>query len=626
MSNINHFRSISILLLFVICLLCGGAEAQQNGTGSDLDDVGREDPFAELPKKIITVPPVLRRDTPGVYAEKDSPELFIETVTLKFLNAKTIQMAVRSLSSRYGVVVVDTESNCLIISDTKESLARIVKKVMELDKMPARTVSAEKVALKYLRASNVLDVLKNMSSPHGSISVDAESNSLIIRDTRENMDRIICEIEKIDRDEPRVMFVETITLQFLKAENLKSAIEPMCSEHGTISVDKESNSLIVRDTLENLERMKEQVAKLDGAPQMLFVETVTLKFLKAENLKSAMDSMSSEYGSIAVDVDTNSLVVCDTRDNVQKIVAEIRKADRTPAQIMIEVVIADVQLDDDTQTGVNLYRLFPSTRQYYHSHFSDSITREGYFNETTGILDSTLHALLGKGAHFIFANLDIEAAVHLLQEKHNVEILANPRVLVVSGQVAEIKTVEEIPYQERFQTAGGGGGLGAMTSIQFKEVGVMLNVKATLTDERKILLQVKPEQSVRTGEADVGGEGGAYPVPVVDTRSADSTLLMEDGQVVIMGGLRRKETSVTKEQVPLLGDIPVIGFFFSSNSVKVHNSELLVFISPHIYTEKPLTEEQLNLFNELRGKSPLSLHSQPDPAEELMSVLTVETE
>jgi len=623
MNNVKSFRLILVPALFVTCLLYGPAQGQPSRGGSNADDVGREDPFAELPRKTIKVPSILRRSSATVAPGNDTPELFIETVTLNFLNAKTIQAAVKRLSSRYGIVVVDPENNSLIISDTKDNLAAIISKVTKLDKMPARTVFAERVELNYLKASNVLAVIGDMSSPNGSISVDAESNSLIIRDTSPNLETIIAEIKKLDTARPEPMLIETITLQFLKAENLKDAIIPMCSDYGSISVDKESNSLIVRDTLENLKKIKQQIEKLDGAPQKMFVETITLKFLKAENLKSAIDSMSSEYGSIAVDVDTNSLIVCDTGDNVEKITAEIRKADRTPEQIMIEVVIADVQLDDETQTGINLYRLFESDNYWYEHRFSDAVSREPISGEITGLLDRTLYTLSENthGGFFFFFNKKIDAAINLLQQKHNVEILANPRVLVVSGQTAQIKTVEEIPYQERFQTAAGGGGTNAIASIRFKEVGVTLDVKATLTDEGKILMDIKPEQSVQTGEAD----NTDLSAPVVDTRSAESTLLLEDDQVVVMGGLRRKERLIQKEQVPLLGDIPVLGFFFSSNNVEVNSSELLVFISPHILGDEPLSQEYLSRFNELRNKPILSLPDDTDPATELMSVLTVET-
>ncbi len=91
----------------------------------------------------------------------------------------------------------------------------------------------------------------------------------------------------------------------------------------------------------------------DEDSQGLFLETVTLKFLDAKNLKQAINKMSSEYGSIATNQKTNSLIVCDTKEYLARILTEIKKADKTPQQIMIEVVLLDVQLDDDTEIGIN---------------------------------------------------------------------------------------------------------------------------------------------------------------------------------------------------------------------------------------------------------------------------------
>ena len=85
----------------------------------------------------------------------------------------------------------------------------------------------------------------------------------------------------------------------------------------------------------------------------LFLDTITLKFLDAKNLKNAMTNMSSEYGSISADAKSNSLIVCDTEEKLKKILKEIRSADKTPKQIMVEVVILDVKLENDTEIGFN---------------------------------------------------------------------------------------------------------------------------------------------------------------------------------------------------------------------------------------------------------------------------------
>ena len=149
---------------------------------------------------------------------------------------------------------------------------------------------------------------------------------------------------------------------------------------------------------------------------------------------------------------------------------------------------------------------------------------------------------------------DIRNVLHLLQEKTNVDILASPRVMVVSGQKASIKTVEEIPYQEITQSSSGGGGNNAITSTEFKDVGVTMEVKATVTDEGKILLIVSPSQSVTTGTS-IGG------VPVIDKREATTTLLMDDGQVVVMGGLRSQNTQITKDSGAFAGRFAAHWFY-----------------------------------------------------------------
>jgi len=333
----------------------------------------------------------------------------------------------------------------------------------------------------------------------------------------------------------------------------------------------------------------------------LFVQTVTLKFLRAANLKAAMAKMSSGYGSIGVDDNTNSLIICDTNDNLEKILAEVEKADQTPKQIMIEVVIIDVLLKNDTEIGIDWDLL---SAENYNIGYRQSMVYPYRLTTATSAVDvgnaTNYMTTGGLGGEVSVVSGTVRNVVHLLQEKRNVDILASPRVMVVSGQEAEIKTVEEIPYQERTDTSQGG----QLTSTQFKEVGVTLHVKATVTSDGKILLVVKPKQSVNTGVS-------ISSVPVVDTREASTTLIMDDGQMVVMGGLRRQETRLIKYQVPLLGDLPLIGLLFSDDQKVVENSELLVLLSPHVYKGEPAPAEAMARYNQITGKSLLLPPAEP---------------
>ena len=341
-------------------------------------------------------------------------------------------------------------------------------------------------------------------------------------------------------------------------------------------------------------RKKLRTTSYDTGPVPdLFVETVMLKFLKASNLEKAIKMMSSDYGNITTDSETNTLIICDTEEKLEKIVAQVRKADRTPRQILIEVVIIDVQLDDDTEIG------FDWEHQYSPVHSTN------FIQTLAGVSASS------SGAAFNLIEQGIGVTVQALQTTSDVEILATPRVLVVSGQEAFIQAVDEIPYTEITDTSTGGDS--AMTSTEFKEAGITLTVKAILTDEDQILLGIDAQQSINAG---INSSLGIN-VPVVNKRNAKTDLLMRDGQVLVMSGLRQRETKLTVSKIPLLGDLPIIGGLFSNDKTEVEHSELLIFISPHIYKDNGPTEQQMERFNEIKDKPPLKLPDRGRPLYEL---------
>ena len=326
----------------------------------------------------------------------------------------------------------------------------------------------------------------------------------------------------------------------------------------------------------------------------LFVKTVTLKFLDAKNLRTAIASMISGHGNISIDGKSNSLIVCDTKENLEKILAQIRQADRTPEQIMVEVVILDVQLDDDTEIGINWDILSDKTYDIgYRQNFTTS--RLGSTIESAANIGSaTAFNTTGLGGAFSVISGTIRNVVHLIQEKRDVEILASPRVMMVSGQTANIEAVDEIPYLEVSQTTQGG----ELTYYEFKLVGVKLQVSATLTDGNDILLTVDAEQNVQVGTT---------TPPRVDTRKAKTSLLLKDGEVVVLGGLRRQEKTKEVDQIPILGDIPLLGLLFKSTDTVIKNSELIVFLSPHIYKGEPMSEDEMAKFKEISERPMLSM-------------------
>ena len=342
----------------------------------------------------------------------------------------------------------------------------------------------------------------------------------------------------------------------------------------------------------------EQAAVLPAPPE-LSMETIVLKFLDAKSLKNVLDRMVTQYGTAAINEKTNSIVICDTPKNLAKILVEVKKIDQTPRQIMIEVVIMDVKLNDDTEVGVNWDLLSHDLYDVvYRQNLTSTRLRSTPATEET-IGNATVFNTVGIGGDLSLVSGTIRHVLHAIQQRRNVEILASPSTLVVSGQSATIKAVEEIPYEEVMDTAQGGAA--ALTTTEFKEVGVNLQVSAVVTDGNNIFLTVDAEQNVRTGES-------ARGVPVVDTRRATTALLLKDNQTIVIGGLRRTEKTQEISQIPILGDLPLIGLLFRSTATVTTRSELVVLLSPHICNDEPIPAAVMAERNRLREMSLLSQH------------------
>ena len=561
---------------------------------SSPSEVGRNNPFEKLPSE-----PRATRQRPARTSGplEETPKLFLEIVTLKYRDAKSAGTALQYMSSSFGNIAILEKSNSLIIFDTEENLERILAEIKKIDKrIPDLLVKA--VTLKSLDPNNVKAVLEKMSSASGNITIVDKSNSLIVCDTKENLERILSEIKKMDEPIPGLL-TEAVTLRFLNAKSAKAALEKMSSGYGSISIIDKTNSLIICDTRRNLDMILAEIEKIDTPTPGLSMQTVTLKFLDAdEDLKKVLERMVSQYGSIAINETSNSLIICDTKENLAKILAEIKKADKTPQQIMVEVFILDVKLEDDTEIGVNWDLL--SDKNYdisYRQNFTAS--RLGSTIESADTIgNATAFDTTGLGGDFAMISGTIRNVVHMLQQKKEVEILASPTAMVLSGQSATIKAVEEIPYEEISDTSMGGAA--ALTSTKFKPVGVNLQVTATITDGNGIFLTVDAEQNVKTSESRNG-------VPVVDTRKVQTSLLLSDGQIVAIGGLRRRENTKKVDQIPILGDLPIIGELFKNTIMVTNNSELVVLLSPHIYKGEPVPSAAMAAYNEIRDRSILSI-------------------
>ena len=206
-------------------------------------------------------------------------------------------------------------------------------------------------------------------------------------------------------------------------------------------------------------------------------------------------------------------------------------------------------------------------------------------------------------------SIDIDFLLRAQKENIDAKLLANPRILVLDNESAVIKIISEIPYVELTETSDGG----SMGTTAFREVGVTLAVIPHITRDEMVRLQLKPVFSVETGAVDVGS-GSQYAQPVVDKREADTTLLIKNGQTVVLGGLRKRTATLQVNKVPLLGDMPVLGPLFKFEGEETVTSELVVFVTPRIVEQPSMSEIEAKHFDVTNFEGPAVISTKAEKA------------
>ena len=353
--------------------------------------------------------------------------------------------------------------------------------------------------------------------------------------------------------------------------------------------------------------------------EKLVTKIYRVNYADIKEVEKSLSKFVSQRGAITTNQGTSNIIVKDTESNIKAIGTFIEDIDRVTPQILVESRIYDITSKNALDLGVEWNS--GSRTQY----FSDgaAVVPPGTMGETktgktypfeTGLFSGDTVQTTGVTGMLKFGwlsnNLDIDATIKAQKNITDAKLLANPRILVLDNETATISIISELPYQELTQTSGGGN----IGSTSFKDVGVKLKVTPHLARGDKIRMKVEPEFSIKTGSVTFSSGALSYPQPIVDSRTAATTLLVDSGQTVVLGGLRKKDVSKSVNKIPLLGDIPIICYLFRFEGESTTNSEMVVFITPRIVNEASLTERENKQYEitEFRGPEPQQTRAEKD--------------
>ncbi|MBL0710179.1 MAG: type II secretion system secretin GspD [Colwellia sp.] len=524
----------------------------------------------------------------------------------------------------YGYAAVEMQGNIIKIirnKDAKTSSIPVVGSHSDIlgDEMVTRIVEVKNVTVREL-----VPLLRQLSDQAGGGNVTNydPANVIMLTGTAATVNRLVKIIERVDRAGDQD--VEIIKLQYASAGEIVRIVEAMNKPSGgkagrptflipKIVADERSNSVIVSGEIKARERVIRLVKRLDSELETSGNTRVYyLKYSKAEDLVKVLNGVSKTISSeekstkvksnkkaetsIEAHESTNSLVITGQPEMLRSLATVIRKLDVPRAQVHIEAIIVEVYETEGMQLGVQWYSEDGAFTQFTNG--TVPITNLGAAGKmaegekgTTVIKEngdtvvnpdqngdySLIAQLLGSvsGGMFGIMKNDWGAIVQAVSQDVNSNILATPSITTLDNEEAYFLVGQEVPIITGSQT--GSNNSNPFQTVDRQEVGIKLLVTPQINEGNSVQLTIEQEVSSVSGATDVD--------IAINKRQIKTTVMVETGQTVILGGLIDEDVQESVQKIPLLGDIPIIGNLFKSTSNTTRKRNLMVFLRPKIITD-----------------------------------------
>ncbi len=374
------------------------------------------------------------------------------------------------------------------------------------------------------------------------------------------------------------------------------------------------------------------------APPVLFTKVIQLKYASVSNMiDSAQSVLSDKRSKVLTDPRTSQLVVVATDPEQQAVDALVQQLDKPTRQVLIETRLVEISTNPRTQKGVD----WSGTLQQQHVSFGNGnslgtftttfpstgsdpagVATSGGTSTTAG---SVVNAVGGGGfswntkggltPNIGFLNADgMSAVLSFLNSSADAQIMSTPRIVTLDNEQATISVTRGYPV---FQVSAGTANTAGGSSVSYSNVGTVLMVTPRISANDYIWLKVIPEVSSFFGNfsqsVSSGGSGSATAVltaPVFDTRILTTQVMIPNSNTLVMGGLVTDNPNGTYTKVPLLGDVPGLGFMFRSEDKHLNKDNLLIFITPTIVKD---TDFQTSKSGEFLKSKPEQLKQTMNP-------------
>ena len=511
-------------------------------------------------------------------------------------------------------------------------------------------VAPEELVTRVIAAQNVdsaelVKILRPLIPQYGHIAAVAQPNVVIISDHADNIIRLkklIDNIDVADEDE-----VQMVTLKEAWVGSVVAILEKVAPEQIgrnakgpqriQIIANERNNSLVLRGKPRPVAEVLKIVDKLDQpATTTDATQVIRLKHADAVNVatilngilsgRSAGEGEVAQETTIQPDETLNAIVVRADPGAMQEILAIIDKLDARKEQVLIEAAIVEVTVNDDRSLGVEVAAadargesvpLVSTTGVPSGANLSNTLTTIlSGLSGTDGAIDIIGGLAATTSPTFAAAKIDTSgisfgAVVTAIATNTNANLLSTPSILTLDNTEASILVGQEVPFRTGSFTTTTDGSNNPFTTVQREDVGLELVVTPHVHNDSAVRLEIAQEISnVITAPA-----GQAFADVVTSKRSIETTVLAEDQQTIVLGGLIQDDVTENRSKVPLLGDVPLLGKLFQARQNSRTKTNLLFFLRPTVLrTGEEAQEVTDDKFSDIWE---VEITSNPDALDEL---------
>ncbi|HII3557023.1 type II secretion system secretin GspD [Klebsiella michiganensis] len=510
----------------------------------------------------------------------------------------------------YGFAVVDMKNGVLKVVRAKDAKTAAVPLASDAQPGKGDEVVARVVPVNNVPARDLVPLLRQLNDNAGVGSVvHYEPSNVLLMTGRAGVIKHLMEIvERVDKAGDRS--VVTLPLAYASAADVVKMVTELTRDAGksassglmiaNVVADERTNSVLISGEPNSRQLIIAIVKQLDREQ---FVQgntrVIYLKYAKATDLVEVLtgigDTIQGEQKSakpaIALRKDitikaheqTNSLILTAAPDVMRDLEGVIAQLDIRRAQVLVEAIIAEVQDADGLNLGIQWANKNSGMSQFTNTGLpittaiagANQYKKEGAVDSS---IASTLSSLNGIAAGFYQGNWAM--LLSALSSNSKNDILATPSIVTLDNMEAMFNVGQEVPVLSGSQTTSGDN---VFNTVERKTVGIKLKVKPQINEGDSVLLEIEQEVS---SVADAASSSSADLGATFNTRTVNNAVLVGSGETVVVGGLLDKSVTDSVDKVPVLGDIPVLGYLFRSNSKKVSRRNLMLFIRPSIIRDR----------------------------------------